>query len=119
MASPVELVGRAIEGAVAARGVPGLGQGAGLAGTLLTALVLAHGPGVFLAPSMNRGMWESPATVRAVTALRADGHHVLEPVPTVSLADGLPATAVGPVPGTILTTVARLAQHRTGLRASP
>ncbi|WP_329141394.1 hypothetical protein [Streptomyces sp. NBC_01476] len=64
-------------------------------------------------------MWESPATVRAVTALRADGHHVLEPVPTVSLADGLPATAVGPVPGTILTTVARLAQHRTGLRASP
>lgn len=72
----------------------------GLADTLLTALVLAHGPGVYFQPSMNHRVWESPAVRRNTATLRADGHHVLTPDPTAALTDGTPGAAVGPIPAT-------------------
>ncbi|MFJ8745817.1 flavoprotein [Embleya sp. NPDC127516] len=86
----------------------------GLADTLLTALVLAHGPGVYFRPSMNHRMWESPAVRRNTATLRADGHHVLAPEPTSSLTDDTPGAAVGPIPGDTLAEVAAHATRRTG-----
>jgi phosphopantothenoylcysteine synthetase/decarboxylase len=85
---------------------------AGLADTLLCALILTHGPGVVFQPAMNSRMWNSPATRRAVDTLTADGHHVLPPAPTASLTSDQP-NAVGVIPGTVLANAAAcLRRHR-------
>ncbi|MFD9872091.1 flavoprotein [Streptomyces niveus] len=77
----------------------------GMADTLLSALVLAHGPGVHFAPSMNTRMWTSPPTARNTAVLRADGHHVLEPEPADSLTDSTVGSGVGGIPGRTLDRV--------------
>ena len=61
----------------------------GLADDLLSTLCLARPRAgvdgalkdcpLFVAPAMNRQMWESPATQRNVTQLRGDGLHILGP----------------------------------------
>ncbi|MDE0350923.1 MAG: bifunctional phosphopantothenoylcysteine decarboxylase/phosphopantothenate--cysteine ligase CoaBC [Gammaproteobacteria bacterium] len=52
---------------------------AGAADDLLTTVCLATAAPVFVAPAMNRQMWEHPAVQRNVTRLEADGLHVLGP----------------------------------------
>jgi phosphopantothenoylcysteine decarboxylase/phosphopantothenate--cysteine ligase len=51
----------------------------GLADDLLSTLCLARECPLFVAPAMNRQMWEHPATKRNVDRLRADGVVVLGP----------------------------------------
>ncbi len=51
----------------------------GLADDLLSTLCLARDCPLWVAPAMNRQMWENPATVRNVAQLRADGVGVLGP----------------------------------------
>lgn len=79
---------------------------AGMADTLVTALVLAHGPGVYFQPCMNVRMWTSPAIRRAVETLRSDGHQVLEPNPMTSRASRIMGSGVGEIPGTVLVSIA-------------
>ncbi|SFB40019.1 phosphopantothenoylcysteine decarboxylase / phosphopantothenate--cysteine ligase [Amycolatopsis marina] len=79
---------------------------AGIADTLVTALICAHGPGVYFQPCMNARMWTSPAVRRAVDTLRGDGHHVLEPGPVASRASRTVGSGVGEIPGNVLATVA-------------
>ncbi|MFE3610329.1 flavoprotein [Streptomyces goshikiensis] len=83
----------------------------GFADTLLSALILLHGPGVYFQPSMNRRMWNSPATRRSIGLLTADGHHILDGTPTPTLTSSDPAGGVGPIPGTVLAAAA--AHRRT------
>lgn len=77
----------------------------GLADTLLTALVLAHGPGCYFHPSMNTHMWNSPAVRRNIATLQTDGHHILDPTPSPSLTNDAPGSAVGPIPGNLLAVL--------------
>ena len=51
----------------------------GLADNLLTATLLATRAPIAIAPAMNDGMWESPATRENVAALKARGVTVIEP----------------------------------------
>lgn len=51
----------------------------GLADDLLSTICLARECRLFVAPAMNRQMWENPATQRNVERLRADGVIVLGP----------------------------------------
>jgi phosphopantothenoylcysteine decarboxylase len=80
---------------------------AGIADNLVSALILTYGSGVYFQPCMNARMWTSPALQRNVTALRNDGHHVLEAGPVASLTSDSLGSAVGAIPGTVLPTVAR------------
>ncbi|MDR2209812.1 MAG: bifunctional phosphopantothenoylcysteine decarboxylase/phosphopantothenate--cysteine ligase CoaBC [Azoarcus sp.] len=52
---------------------------AGFANDLLSTLCLARDCPLFVAPAMNRQMWENPATRRNVALLQADGIIVLGP----------------------------------------
>ncbi len=52
---------------------------AGAADDLLTTICLATAAPVFVAPAMNRQMWEHPAVQRNVTRLEADGLNILGP----------------------------------------
>lgn len=52
---------------------------AGAADDLLTTVCLATAAPVFVAPAMNRQMWEHPAVQRNVTRLEADGLYILGP----------------------------------------
>ncbi|MFD6184891.1 flavoprotein [Streptomyces goshikiensis] len=85
---------------------------AGLADTLLAALILAHGPGVYFQPSMNQRMWNSPATRRTIELLTADGHHILHSFPTPTLTSDNPTGGIGAIPGTVLATAAAHWQKR-------
>ena len=51
----------------------------GVADDLLTTLCLATSAPLFLAPAMNRQMWQHPAVQRNVGQLRADGATILGP----------------------------------------
>lgn len=51
----------------------------GFADDLLSTLCLARETPLYLAPAMNRQMWEHPATQRNVQQLRADNVHLLGP----------------------------------------
>ena len=51
----------------------------GLASDLLSTLTLARDCPLFLAPAMNRQMWENAATQRNVATLRCDGIGILGP----------------------------------------
>ena len=51
----------------------------GLADNLLTATLLATRAPVVVAPAMNTGMWEAPATQENLAALKARGVTVVEP----------------------------------------
>jgi phosphopantothenoylcysteine decarboxylase/phosphopantothenate--cysteine ligase len=51
----------------------------GLADDLLSTLCLARDCPLLIAPSMNRQMWESPATQRNLVTLRRDGVTILGP----------------------------------------
>jgi len=51
----------------------------GLADNLLTATLLATRAPIAIAPAMNTGMWESPATQENIAALKARGVTVVEP----------------------------------------
>jgi len=52
---------------------------AGLASDLLSTLCLARDCPLFVAPAMNRQMWENPATQRNVATLQSDGVTILGP----------------------------------------
>ncbi|MFE6185483.1 flavoprotein [Streptomyces sp. NPDC056465] len=78
----------------------------GLAGNLLTALVLAHKPPVHFWPTMNRQMWRNPAVQHNVRKLSMFRHHVLPPDPSPSLTTDHPTAAVGPISGTVLDHLA-------------
>ena len=52
----------------------------GLADNLLTATLLATRAPIAIAPAMNTGMWESPVTQENISALKARGVKVIEPV---------------------------------------
>lgn len=79
---------------------------AGLADTLLAALILAHGSGVYFQPSMNQRMWNSPATRRTIEVLTADGHHILGSSSTATVTSDNPTSGIGAIPGTVLATAA-------------
>ena len=51
----------------------------GLADDLLSATLLATHAPVFVAPAMNDGMWDNPATQTNLATLRARGVTVIEP----------------------------------------
>ena len=51
----------------------------GMAGDLLSTMVLARDCPLLMAPAMNRQMWENPATQRNVGQLLADGVQLLGP----------------------------------------
>ncbi|NGO47033.1 flavoprotein [Streptomyces sp. YC419] len=68
----------------------------GIAGSIITTLLLAvPQPAVFV-PSMNKQMWGNAALQRNIATLRSDGHEVLEPAwkRTFELASG--CTVVAP-----------------------
>lgn len=52
----------------------------GLAGNLLSSVLLAYDRPVAYFPSMNRRMWRQASVQRNVSQLRGDGHLVIEPV---------------------------------------
>jgi phosphopantothenoylcysteine synthetase/decarboxylase len=87
---------------------------AGIADTLVTALICVHGPGVYFQPCMNVRMWANPAIRRAVDTLRGDGHHVLDPAPVASRSSRIVGSGVGEIPGAVMATVA--AHARAGIR---
>ena len=51
----------------------------GIADNLLAATILAAKKPVLLAPAMNCGMWDNPATQRNLETLRRDGFHFVGP----------------------------------------
>lgn len=51
----------------------------GMADDLLTTLCLASEAPLYVAPAMNRQMWEHPATIANMTILRERGVHILGP----------------------------------------
>ena len=51
----------------------------GIADNLLTATLLATRAPIAVAPAMNTGMWENPATQENLAALKARGVRVIEP----------------------------------------
>ena len=51
----------------------------GLADNLLTSAILAAKKPVLLAPAMNQGMWDAPATRRNLETLQADGRRLIGP----------------------------------------
>jgi phosphopantothenoylcysteine decarboxylase/phosphopantothenate--cysteine ligase len=60
---------------------------AGLADDVLTEAALAHRGPILVAPAMNTGMWENPATRENLSTLVARGVHVVGPV-SGELAEG-------------------------------
>lgn len=82
----------------------------GHAGSAVTAIACASRAPVIVAPAMDAGMWENPATQRNVSTLREDGYRVVEPE-VGPLASGL--TGVGRLaePATIMAAVERLFVH--------
>jgi phosphopantothenoylcysteine decarboxylase/phosphopantothenate--cysteine ligase len=68
----------------------------GIADDLLTTCVLAAACPVVLVPSMNETMWRNAAVQRNVRQLRADGHHVIEPVAGYELSSN--GTGMGSMP---------------------
>jgi phosphopantothenoylcysteine decarboxylase len=88
----------------------------GIADTLVTALICAHGPGIYFQPCMNARMWGNPAIRRAVDTLRADGHYVLEPGPMTSRSSRVLGSGVGEIPGTVMDVVA---EHAARLIEQP
>jgi phosphopantothenoylcysteine synthetase/decarboxylase len=90
----------------------------GFAGSLLTATLLAHKGAVIFFPSMNAEMWNKPSVQRNVAQLRADGHHVADPVmaPCWEVASGSVRTGPGlPSPSLIAGIIKEiLAPHVTG-----
>ncbi len=51
----------------------------GIADDMLTTTVMATRAPVMIAPAMNTGMWENPATQQNIAALKARGVHVVAP----------------------------------------
>ena len=52
----------------------------GLADDLLSSTLLATRAPIFVAPAMNDGMWDNPATQDNIAALKARGVAVVEPI---------------------------------------
>lgn len=86
---------------------------AGIADTLVSALICVYGPGVYFQPCMNARMWSSPAVRRAVDTLRGDGHYVLEPAPVASRASRVVGSGMGEIPGTVMAAVTEHVRGRS------
>jgi phosphopantothenoylcysteine decarboxylase len=87
----------------------------GFAGSLLTATLLAHKGAAIFFPSMNTEMWNKPSVQRNVAQLRADGHHVTDPVmtPAWEIASGSVRTGPGlPSPSTVADIIAEIITPR-------
>ena len=78
----------------------------GLADDLLTATLLATRAPIFVAPAMNDGMWEHPATQANLATLRSRGVTVIEPA-AGELACGTEGKGRMADPADILQTVKR------------
>ena len=78
----------------------------GLADDLLTATLLATRAPIFVAPAMNDGMWEHPATQANLATLRSRGVTVIEPA-AGELACGTEGKGRMAAPADILRTVKR------------
>lgn len=89
----------------------------GIADDLLSTTILAAGCPMVFAPSMNRTMWEKPATRRNVEQLRADGYTVLDPVYAVAVADGTVGIGGMPDIATIVRQVAAVVTRDERTRA--
>jgi phosphopantothenoylcysteine synthetase/decarboxylase len=77
---------------------------AGLAGSPLSAAILAAPRPVSFFPNMNWAMWENPAVQRNVTTLRGDGHVVIPPVERLAYQVARQAAGVSAtLPGTAET----------------
>lgn len=76
----------------------------GIADDLLSATLLATRAPVFVAPAMNDGMWDNPATQANLAALRERGVTVLEPE-AGELACGTEGKGRFADPGAIFATV--------------
>ena len=79
----------------------------GLADDLLTATLLATRAPIFVAPAMNDGMWEHPATQANLATLRSRGVTVIEPA-AGELACGTKGKGRMADPADILQTVKRI-----------
>ncbi len=86
----------------------------GLADDFLTTLYLAFPGPVVLAPAMNSGMWNHPATQANLAALRARGHRIVEPE-SGWLACGMTGPGRQADPETIASAIERALPHRQDL----
>jgi phosphopantothenoylcysteine decarboxylase/phosphopantothenate--cysteine ligase len=86
----------------------------GLADDFLTTVLLAARCPVLMAPAMDGGMWEHPAVVANVRALRERGVHVMDP-DTGALASGLAGKGRFPEVDAIVETLLRLLTPRRDL----
>lgn len=84
---------------------------AGMAGDLVTATLLATTAPVVLAPAMETGMWENPATRANVRRLRDRGMHLVGPV-SGRLASGREGLGRMAEPDQILAATAHLLRPR-------
>ena len=77
---------------------------AGIADDLLTTTMLATKAPMFLAPAMNTGMYENPATQQNLSILKDRGVHIIEPA-TGHLACGVEGKGRLPEPAEIVQEV--------------
>ena len=86
----------------------------GLADNLLTSILLATRAPVFVAPAMNDGMWEHPATQANLATLRSRGVTVIEPA-AGELACGTEGKGRMAAPADIISAVKEGARDRRPL----
>ena len=86
---------------------------AGIADDLATTLLLATDKPVLAVPAMNVRMWQHPATIRNVAALRADGVAVMDP-DEGAMACGEYGPGRLPEPEAILAQIAHQLEGRAG-----
>lgn len=90
----------------------------GLAGSPLSAAILAAPSPVAFFPNMNWSMWDNPALQRNAATLRTDGHIVVPPVKRLAYQAGRQAAKVSAtLPGaadTVKIVTSLLAQRRSG-----
>jgi phosphopantothenoylcysteine decarboxylase/phosphopantothenate--cysteine ligase len=85
----------------------------GLADDVLTEAALAHRGPVLVAPAMNTGMWEHPATRANLALLRERGVHVVGPV-AGELAEGEVGMGRMAEPAEIVASALALLSHADG-----
>ena len=90
----------------------------GLADDLLSSTLLATRAPVFVAPAMNDGMWDNPATQANIAMLKARGITVIEPA-SGELACGTEGKGRFPAPEAICASVRLAWQTDSKSLASP
>jgi phosphopantothenoylcysteine decarboxylase/phosphopantothenate--cysteine ligase len=80
----------------------------GIADTLLSTVVCSYTKPIVFAPAMNPDMWQNHAVQRNVAALRADGHHVIEPEDALSVTSGEWDKGLTPTPELVTSNLKHL-----------